>query len=777
MSDISTAVVDAVAFPPLSDLISAAVVDVVAVEVAGQATLALGPVPHQAMQGGLGIAPVDYSPPDLYMEVFDPDDPDTPLVGTPADGYDGTLGSAYERTFTDVFNGEGRVGLRLLNGDPVAALVTAGRFLRVRYKGVWAFLARVGPRSQQTLAAVSPASDSAEESDEDTSIDGTEALGSLSEAIVYPGRWLQGPNPKPKEQDRQFNAGSAPYDDSGWQFAVELQRQGTPAGLVPPVWDNYPPAFPDPDAYWVAGGDGTLEEAPALATMYDRRTFFIGTLDGDASRSVRLYYGADDFVTVFVDAQQMSETLDINSRFQLRYVDFDLTDGEHTFFFVVGNIGAWEPFNPMGLVWTAQEMVSGEPIGVLTDSIALVPIHSSSYDKVLWNPAEPPGLTAGQIILTVIFEMIARNVQTFWEWDFTVYTDSNGDAWPIIPNFVTTVGGDLREMLRAMMTAGLVDIRVDPYRPLIHAYIGGSFTTSSGVSFGVPVEGVDHSLSELVHDDDGPRANVLLVEFANGRIEVEAPGVDFDVTPRVEAALNLGRVPDEATAREQALAVLVTASVDYNSVGAGWEPADTAHDPYVNPLLIPGKLVDIANRTLDDVDPVLFSALTVTEDDNGNTALTPELADLAAVSDQLTHAWLERSAPGQLGGVYPIGSVPAPPDYTSPPARVPGYAFVLGATAGTVANTPIHVRLQIREAIFTRWDNANVESTTGTSVATIYVNGAAIATVTISPGEATQVESLVMLVGALQPGLDTIGVELTTSSAADHTLLIRTEYL
>lgn len=777
MSDVDAAVVDLIAHPPHTGRVSSVVVDLTAELVRPQVTLSLGSIPHEARQGGLGLALVDATPPVLYLEVFDPATPDAPIVVASTDEYDGTLGSSFEQTFTDVFNGEGRLSLKVMNDDPIRAELRAGRMVRVRYRGVWAFLAWIGPTSQQTLVQPGDSEGSPEESDECKTVEGVEALGAFVTAVMYPDRWLQGPNPKPKQQDRQFNAGSAPFDDSLWDQAKQLQRQGDRGGLDPPVWDNYPPAFPDPDAWWVAGGDGNLEEAPPLSTMFVRRTCVVGTIDGDGARSCRLYYGADDFVTVFVDAQQMSETLDINSRYSLRSVDFDLSDGEHHLFFVVGNIGAWEPYNPMGLVYTLQEMVSGEPIGVIFDSISGAAIHSSSHDKVLWNPAEPPGITAGQILLTSIFEMIARGGDDWWEWDFTVYTDSNGNPWPTLPNWVTSVGGDYREAFRALMSAGFVDLRVDPYRPLLHAYVGATFTQHSGVTFGVPVENVDQSLSELTHGDNGPRANVLLVEFANGRIEVESPDVDFDVTPRVEGSLNLGRVPDETTARTMALAVLETSARNYQSVAAGWEPHDDSHEPWVNPLLVPGNTVDVANADLDGVDRVLLSALTVTADVEGLVVVSPELADLADVADQLTKSWLERAAPNQLGGVYPIGSLPAPVSYGSNVARVPGYAFSLGSFATTERNTPIHVRLQLREVLFHRWSNANTDSTVGVSEATIYLNGDVLVVVEIDNMSTKSVTNIAGLVGALQPGLDSLGVVLTTSNGADHTLIIRTEYL
>lgn len=766
MSDVDVAVADAAAISPHTGRVDAAEAQTTATTVRAQVTVAFGSVPHEARCGGLGIRVAGVTPPALAFELIDPADPDT-VIGDLSDGFD--------RSFTDTFNGEGRVQISLFNDDPALAAVDDGMMLRVRYKGVYAMLATVGHRHRQTLAAVSVNPDSAEEADEVTTVEGAEALDDFATVVTYPGRWLQSPNPKPKEQDRQYNAGTAPYDDSGWPYAKQLQRQGDVSAL-PLGWGNYPPAFPDPDAYWIAGGDGTITEAPPLATMHIRRSFLVGVIGGTAARSCRLYYGADDFVTVFLDGQQMSETLDVNSRYQLRYVDFDLSDGEHTLYFVVGNIGAWEPYNPMGLVWSLQEMLNGEPIGVVIESLTGFALHSSGHDKVLWNPAEPPGVNAGMILLVAIFETFARLSHTYWTWDFTVDVDSAGNAWPSLPNWVTPVGGDVRDMVRALITAGIVDLRVDPYRPLLHAYVGGTFTAHSGVTFGVPVEGVDHSLSELVHDNDGPRANVLLVEFANGRIEVAAPGFDPMTDRRVEAALNLGRVPDEATARAQALAVLATAAIDNRSVAAGWEPVDDTHDPYVNPLLIPGYTVDVANADLDGVDRVLFSACTVREDDDGVVTVTPELADLAALRDQLTRAWLERAAPNQMGGVYPIGSVPAAVGFDRRPSLTPGVLFSLGTDAGAIVDAPSHMRCQPRDVLVSRYTGANAESFSGTSVVTLYVNGAVIATVTIPAGQSTG-HATVVGVAALNPGSDRWAAKLTTSNGARHTALLRTEAL
>lgn len=114
--------------------------------------------------------------------------------------------------------------------------------------------------------------------------------------------------------------------------------------------------------------------------------------------------------------------------------------------------------------------------------------RSDTNVRVLAYPKDPPGMTAGNIILSMLVGAIDTQGQfAHWDCTFNGATDSNGNPWPILRGRVYPTGTTVLEALRQL---GDVDInwRAHPTSYTLDAFIKPGIYDQAG-SFPISDEG------------------------------------------------------------------------------------------------------------------------------------------------------------------------------------------------------------------------------------------------------------------------------------------------
>lgn len=384
-----------------------------------------------------------------------------------------SLLNADRRGWQEVLNdtGSGQVTLDRVDGD--LAHMVEGNIVRCFLDGTAAFAWVVGPMDQTTVAA-------SEEAGEERTINGRGTLDVWREAIVYPDVTSSAvdfpalPDRKPSDT-RRFDFSAPLYDDSGWGAAVVVPQPASLAGVLPAGW-------PGTTAEWIwdALPDGSNNNP--TGDVYFRHHF---TLASDTT--LTLHMTCDDGFEFFLDGQLV--TSDLRTQYlqlSTRSVTVKLIAGEH----VIAVRGVNGPGsgvdNPAAFVMVGYELGNdGDPTG------SPVVLTSASGWVCLGYPADPPGMTAGEIIRILFEEAQARGALPGVTLGFDDTNDSGSTAWPLAPDVALKIGTDYLAVL-AQLTEVYCDVAMDPSSLELNAWVERGSASGATFAIGTNLLGLTH---------------------------------------------------------------------------------------------------------------------------------------------------------------------------------------------------------------------------------------------------------------------------------------------
>lgn len=384
------------------------------------------------------------------------------------------------RTFQDQLNEPGSGRVTLDNDDTNLADVGEGDLIRfyVHGRAAWCMLVR-------QLDRVSLTED--EEHGEVTEISGPGHLAILEEAVVYPAR---GVGQRPVEEDRVFNWASVDYDDSWWGTATAIALQGAATRY----WTGLPDGWPDPDAAWIWASSGDDEWAPD-GDCYFRTTFTVP----DGVYRARLFFSVDDSGQVYIDGQKIGDTDNEGNDPHLVYEvkgGLDITPGSHTIAVRANNVPDPEGdriHNPAGVLLS---LYACDQNGEITSSSPIVRTDSSWL--IVAYPAQPPGMTPGEVMRHCVQEAQDRGALLGLELMFTDDVDSEGVQWPEVTDIATKTGTDCLTFFREI-TATYTDIWMAPAGMQLYAWAKDTRGEATAVEFHGPTDTDDPDTSNLAH--------------------------------------------------------------------------------------------------------------------------------------------------------------------------------------------------------------------------------------------------------------------------------------
>lgn len=150
--------------------------------------------------------------------------------------------------------------------------------------------------------------------------------------------------------------------------------------------------------------------------------------------------------------------------------------------------------NPGGLIIAIYEQ-DDEPTGFIT--------HTNHVWKVAAYPAEPPGMTVGEVIRRVKAEASRRgnDLADLLTLKFTDTVDSAGKTWPVVADIASKVGTDYLTFLLELTTK-YADLWMAPGTLDLYAWAKGTRSKVRDVTLHAPTDGDDAetgNMYELTH--------------------------------------------------------------------------------------------------------------------------------------------------------------------------------------------------------------------------------------------------------------------------------------
>lgn len=549
------------------------------------------------------------------------DTPEAAVTGTPLTGAHGV-------EFRDVANDVGLGALSLQADDGQLQLVDIGKYLSFSVSGTTVLTTRVEDLSPDAINAD-------EESGALTRVSGRSLIAELEDATVQPEN---GMGRQPFSSARVFSFASPYFDDLLWDTAYEQFQQKSMDGPPTSLY-GLPEDWPDPFIFWIWGAEYTGEEQEPAIT-YFRKTFTIET--GGLHRFV---CAGDNKFKAYIDGIEVLSYLENGNDGWRRLYDLDveLSEGEHVIAAVVENILG--PSNAAGFLcglWS---------VGI--DGLGAKIVETDDTWKVLYNPAEPPGFTIGEIMLILLEEAEDAGLLPGGWTDVTGFSgthDAKTDAWPILPEVSVQVGDDYLKVLK-QFAESYVDFATNTSNRVLILYQKGNRGEVEDVDF---TPGVN--ITELARKQVGTVKNVAHVLYKGGHVEIEdaeerGGNTSIELHGRRRAYLELQSFESLDAVNAYLAEWFKVYAWPHYSVTLGIEPAG-GDIPFVD--------FGIADSIEVDGEELKVASITVTTDENGFAVYGLEVATLAELHDELLQRQLAAKASGTVGGRTLAASKTAP---------------------------------------------------------------------------------------------------------------------
>jgi hypothetical protein len=376
-----------------------------------------------------------------------------------------------------------------------------------------------------------------------------------------------------------------------------------------------PLGFPVTTAYWIW---------PNADTAPQGKGFFHRDFELPTELLLTFTATADNYYTVYLDGTPIfGEAEDTACWREYKTVQFVVTAGWHNVAALVRNTapegGGANPAGFLCALYTVDGNGEPDTVYVQTDAEEI-----SGDWKTLWVPegGQDPGWTAGEIIIDMLEEAVARGVLTPVTVDFTATTDSEGNPWPVIPAFAVDVGSSVLSALADLARLGHIDWRMKPGAPVLQMFVHGLAGAASPATYAY-----GSNIASMSFEQASAVKNRILVKWSGGYFQVDdlasqaALGAVLETTMSIDAATQ-----DEALRRaEEALADLsseVRACVLTIELGDDISAMNPNDMPYfsfgvIDTITAPNEA---ATPTVSPVE-----SITVNGGDNGDPEITLEL--------------------------------------------------------------------------------------------------------------------------------------------------------
>lgn len=414
-----------------------------------------------------------------------------------------------EGSFSRPMNAPGAGSVAVVSGHPSVAQLTPGRVVRIS--------SAEGVEQCFTIDDKPNAPVRVEGGDLVVAASGDGLLSRWREAVVAP--WI-GVDDFPKSSVRMFNWSSPGLDVSAWSDTVYAHSRSTSNPQRPIAWL-------DEIAEWI--GPATEASSMTAGYWYLHAQF---TLASDTQ--IVFPFSADDEMVVALDGVTL---IDEQPEFPAKVWWYTyragvmVPAGTHTYRVRVNNVLGPTAF--IGAAWESDGTTSGDPVW-LTNSD---PMESFSLDwKCLAFPASQPGFTAGAIIRILLEEAQARGELTGWTLDFDDDVDSDGNTWPVIPEFSCRVGDSLYQVLDKL--AGTwIDMAAGDSGLVLKAW---DKSVGQGTATAVTL---DDELTTLKKSTERASCNAALCLYAKGQRWV-LNSASISARGRIARTLPLGSIED-----------------------------------------------------------------------------------------------------------------------------------------------------------------------------------------------------------------------------------------
>lgn len=495
----------------------------------------------------------------------------------------GGIAASLDQTATTPPNNALNVGLRGDLNDPGAgtlfihethpgfAEAQLGRVLQWNLDGTpvfWTFIDSI------ELVTVGP------EREKGKLVEGAGVLAYLGNATI---RSRQGLGAIPVLRNRPFNWTSVEFVDSGWTTATEIVKQsdadpgslfggGILGGPYPDLTlENYPDAWPDPDAYWIrAAGDD--ETNASLGVQYIRDPGG-GYFEPPQQQFYRFFFASAFYGACWVDGDLQTEAHTGGKTWVM-----ELAPTEHRIAIsnevIAASVDA--PNHEGGVILSVFECDENGVVAVGATPV----IHTDSTWLIAPDPSEQPAMTPGHPFFSLLGEAhnritAGKETLPFLILNFDLDDDTNGNPWDHIVLMSTKTHTDYLTFAREMVAAKLLDIwaYVDTTTPAIvlNAVPWGQRGVASGVTYQPTT---DPATSNVTYASfrKVPSPNVLHVDWQGPDFEVTDDTAIAAKGERVEAFLSLGAQDLPEAALALALAELDNFATDREQVKVRIEP-------------------------------------------------------------------------------------------------------------------------------------------------------------------------------------------------------------
>lgn len=382
------------------------------------------------------------------------------------------LPNAEGRGWQEVLNetGTGKVTVGLADSD--LAHLDEGNIVRCYIDAAAAFAWVVGPLDETAVSAD-------EEAGQERTVNGRGTLSVFDEAVVYPegtsgfADFAPLADRKPADS-RRFDFSSPIFDDSGWVFSVPVPQPASLAGATPA-------GMPDSLAEWIwnAGPDGSNNNP--TGDVYFRHHIALA-----APTTVTFFMTCDDGFEFYVDGQLV--LADLRTPFlQLvtRSVTLPLVQGRHVLAVRGVNGPGLGSDNPGAFI------LAGFELGADGDPATAVVWTDPDFWLCEGYPADPPGVTPGEIIRILVEEAQARGALPGVTLGFDDDEDSAGTPWPVAPDVVLRVGTDYLQVL-SQLTEVYCDVAMDPGSLRLDAWVERGSASGVTLAVGASILGLTH---------------------------------------------------------------------------------------------------------------------------------------------------------------------------------------------------------------------------------------------------------------------------------------------
>lgn len=389
-----------------------------------------------------------------------------------------------------------------------AALLTAGRYVRLTLDGSVRQVFRIVGRSQNTV-------DSGEHAGQLRTVSGAGLPALLGDARIAAPVNVYGW----RADTRYWNFASPDYPHESsplWGSSVVLFDYGDPAGYGAGV----PRDWPDPTAKWMWSRAAAFADPP----MPVGDTYYRGQFTLAADTDVTFYITADDGFELWVDGELLADATQAFAWRDTHKEKRFLFSGTHHVAIKGTNID--RPIsvtNFAGILFACFTTTAGGADDTLL-------IHSDDTWLAADYPATPPGWTVGAIFDVLLSEAQLRGSLAPWSWTFTALLDSLGGSWHTTISPASKIGTRYDDFL-IQLGAWACDWNVDYDTIELLLMPFATTPSASGVTL---VEGVN--LQSLSHEEQNTSGTELYGRLSDGTYFWDTNGG----SPQIEIYAELG---------------------------------------------------------------------------------------------------------------------------------------------------------------------------------------------------------------------------------------------